>query len=95
MIEDITEQTSLVDTIKGVLSSELENFTRNYIKDHVYITLRAISYKYIDTYHSVPLMRYEKNKLIKILNMKLGRIFTKLCIEDIMEQFNRKTYKRI
>ena len=95
MIEDITEQTSLVDTIKGVLLSELEKFTKNYIKDHVYITLRAISNKYIDTYHSVPLMRYEKNKLIKILNMKLGRIFTKLCNEGIIETFNNKTYKRL
>ncbi len=85
----------LVDTIKGVLLSELENFAKNYIKDHVYITLRYISHKYIDTYHNVSLKRLERNNLIKILNMKLGRIFTKLCNEGIMEQFNRTTYKRL
>ncbi len=95
MIVDITEQLSLVDTIRGVLPSELEKFIRKYIKNHVYITLRDISYYYIKTYYSFPLMRYERNKLIKILNMKLGRIFTKLCNEGIIEKFNSKTYKRL
>ena len=85
----------LVDTIKGVSLGELEKFARNYIKDHVYITLRYISIQYINTYHNIPLKRLEKNDLIKILNMKLGRIFPKFCNEGIMEQFNRDTYKRL
>ena len=85
----------IVDTIRGVLVSELETFTRSYIKDHIYITLRAISYSYIDTYHNLPLYRYDRGKLIKILNCKLGRAISKLCREGIIEKYNSKTYKRV
>ena len=94
MIVDITEQITLVDTIKGVLPSELERFAREYIKDHVYITQRDISYNYIHTYYSFPIFKSERDRPIIILNRKLGKIFSKLCTEGIIEKFNTKTYKR-
>ena len=95
MIVDITEQINLVDIIKGVLPSELERFLREYIKDHVFLTLKDISYNYINTYYRSPLLRIERNKVIMILNMKLGRVFTKLCNEGIIRKYNSKTYKRV
>lgn len=95
MIEDILEQISLVDTIKGVLPSELERFTRSYIKVHKFITSKDIGYTYINTHYNLPRFRHERNKLIIILNHKLGRILPKLCNEGIIEKFNNRTYKRV
>lgn len=94
MIVDITEQLDLVDIIKGVLPSELERFLREYIKEHTFITSKDVGYSYINTYYSLPLLRHERDRIIKTLNMKLGRIFTKLRNESIIEKYNSKTYKR-
>ena len=85
----------IVDTIKEVLLSELERFARSYIKDHIYIKSRAISLSYIESYHKLPLFRNERDKLIKTLNFKLGRVMRNLLREGIIEKFNSKTYKRL
>jgi len=85
----------LVDIIKGILPSELERFSRSYIENHTYITVKYISINYLKTYYSIPKIKFERDRLIKILNMKLGRILIKLCDEGIIETFNSRTYKRV
>ncbi|HEC36951.1 hypothetical protein LCGC14_0833650 [marine sediment metagenome] len=94
-IVDIENQISLVELIKGVLPSELKRFTRKYIEDHKFLTLKDISYSFIDTYYSFPILRHERLNLIHILNRKLGRLISELMKESLIERFNVKTYKRV
>ena len=94
-IVDIENQISLLELIKGVLPSELEQFTRDYIEDHKFLKLQDISYYYIDKYYNLPKIRNERLNLIHTLNRKLGRVVPKLMKEGLIEKFNTKTFKRI
>ena len=95
VIVDSDEQIDLLAVIKGVLPSELERFTRSYIVDHVYITLKDISWSYINTYYRIPLRVYEREKLIHTLNRKLGKIVMGFIQKGILERYNTKTYRKI
>ncbi|KKL17379.1 hypothetical protein LCGC14_2486150 [marine sediment metagenome] len=95
MIVDTIKHIASLDDIKGTLRIELEKFVRGYIKDHIYMTLKNISYNYIITYYNLPSSRSESTKFIKILNMKLGMVMGSLCREGVLEKFSTKTYKRL
>ncbi len=95
MVIDIENQISLIEIIKGVLPSELKRFTKEYIKEHKFITLKDISYSYINTSYRFPALKIERDKILQTLVYKLCRVIPDLKKEGLIERFNGKTYKRV
>ena len=97
-IVDIENHLGLIEVIRGVLPSELERYTREYISDNKYIKSSSVAYSYLKTYFNPYLLnmnKFENKKLVRSLTRKLGRTLSKLESEILIERFNTKTFKRV